>query len=410
MLSRLRALGLTAGCLVGGLTLLAAALPLRGGEFDADKLAAIRGRMQAFVDQGDVAGVVTVVGRKDAILHHVAVGYQDLENRRPMAKDSLFRIASMTKPITAIGVMMLAEEGKLSVEDPVEKHLPEFRGQMLVVGRTKDAVMLAKPARPITIRDLLTHTSGLPGGPPPGLTDLYTKRTHTLAEGVMTFSQRPLDFEPGSKWSYCNAGIDTLGRIIEVLSGDSYEAFLQKRIFGPLGMADTAFYPTPDQLSRVALTYAKKDGRLAATTQGFLGPPQGARYPVPAGGLYSTAGDLAKLYQAMLNGGSLGSVRLLKSETVATMTKLQTGALECGFVKGMGFGYGWGVVREPQGVTAMLSPDSFGHGGAYGTQAWLDPKKDVFAVLLIQLTGSSWGDASPLRQELQALAVAAVGK
>jgi CubicO group peptidase (beta-lactamase class C family) len=407
-----RCLRLAAACVVlGGVTLLAATpRPLSGAEFDADKLAAIRGRMQVFVDQGDVAGVVTVVGRKDAVLHHEAVGYQDLENRRPMAKDSIFRIASMTKPITAIGVMMLAEEGKLSVEDPVEKYLPEFRGQMLVVGRSKDAVMLAKPARQITIKDLLTHTSGLPGGLPPGLADLYGKRNHTLSEGVIAFSQRPLDFEPGTKWAYCNAGIDTLGRIIEVLSGDSYEAFLSKRIFEPLGMADTTFYPTPDQLGRTALTYAKKDGRLAATTQGFLGPPKGARYPVPAGGLYSTGGDLAKLYQAMLNGGSLGSVRLLKPETVATMTKLQTGALECGFVKGMGFGYGWGVVREPQGVTAMLSPGSYGHGGAYGTQAWLDPKKVVFAVLLIQLTGSTWGDASPLRQELQALAVAAVGK
>src|SRR5262249_39625753 len=153
---------------------------------------------------------------------HEAVGYQDLEAKRPMPKDALFRIASMTKPVTAIGIMMLVEEGKLAVEDPVEKHLPEFRGQMLVAGRSKDAEMLTKPSRPITVRDLLTHTSGLPGGPPPGLADLYLKRTHTLAEGVIAFSQRPLGFEPGAKWEYCNAGIDTLGRIIEVLSGDSY--------------------------------------------------------------------------------------------------------------------------------------------------------------------------------------------
>src|SRR5439155_7494509 len=130
---------------------------------------------------------------------------------------------------TAIGIMMLADEGKLKVEDPVEKYLPEFRGQMLVAEQAKDkgTVTLKKPARPITLRDLLTHTSGLPGGMPPGLADLYTKRSRTLAEGVIAFSQRPLDFEPGSKWAYCNAGIDTLGRVIEVVSGQSYEDFLR---------------------------------------------------------------------------------------------------------------------------------------------------------------------------------------
>src|SRR5262249_38939376 len=187
----------------------------------------VRARMQAFVDQQDIAGVVTVIGRRDAVLSFEAIGSQNLEKQQPMRKDSLFRIASMTKPITAIGILMLVDEGKLSVEDPVEKHLPEFRGQMLVAERNKDAVVLKKPSRPITIRDLLTHTSGLPGGMPPGLAELYTKRNRTLAEGAIAFSQQPLDFEPGSKWAYCNTGIDTLGRIIDVLSGQSYEDFLR---------------------------------------------------------------------------------------------------------------------------------------------------------------------------------------
>ncbi|HEY1379051.1 MAG TPA: serine hydrolase domain-containing protein, partial [Gemmataceae bacterium] len=211
-------------------------VPARGDDA-GEPLGQIRPRMQAFVDQGEIAGAVTVVGRRDGILSIEAVGYQDLAAHRPMPKDALFKIASMTKPITAIGIMMLADDGKLSVEDAVEKHLPEFRGQMLVAGRDKDAgtVTLKKPARPITVRDLLTHTSGLPGWPP-GLADVYTKRNRSLAEGVLAISQRPLEFEPGSKWAYCNQGIDTLGRIIEVVSGQSYEDFLRTRLFEPLGM------------------------------------------------------------------------------------------------------------------------------------------------------------------------------
>jgi CubicO group peptidase (beta-lactamase class C family) len=154
----------------------------------------------------------------------------------------MFRIASMTKPITAVGIFLLVEEGRLSVDDPVEKYLPEFRGQMLVVETKPDLVTLKKPARPIRVRDLLTHTSGLPDYPP-GLSDLYTRRHHTLAEATMAMSQRPLNFEPGTRWSYCNSGIDTLGRLIEVVSGRSYEEFLTQRIFEPLGMKDTTFRP-----------------------------------------------------------------------------------------------------------------------------------------------------------------------
>jgi CubicO group peptidase (beta-lactamase class C family) len=377
---------------------------------DTDRLAVIRERMQAFVDQQDIAGAVTVVGRQQGIISHEAVGSLRLDPRQPMPKDALFRIASMTKPITAIGIMILADEGKLSVEDPVEKHLPEFRGQMLVAKRGEGTLTLKKPARPITLRDLLTHTSGLPGGMPVGLADLYVKRNHTLAEAVMAFSQRPLDFEPGSRWAYCNAGIDTLGRVIEVVSGQGYEDFLRKRIFEPLGMADTTFYPTPEQLKRVAATYDRKDGKLVAPRNAIIGPPARARYPIPAGGLYSTGADLAKLYRMMLGRGSLGGKRVLSPESVAAMTKAQTGELKAGFVPGMGHGLGWGVVRTPEGVTRMLSPGTYGHGGAFGTQAWIDPQKDLFIVLLIQRTGLPNGDASKMREELQDVAVSALKK
>jgi CubicO group peptidase (beta-lactamase class C family) len=271
-------------------------------------------------------------------------------------------------------------------------------------------VTLKKPPRPITVRDLLTHTSGLPGGFPPGLADLYTRRDRTLAEAILAQSQRPLDFEPGTKWAYCNAGIDTLGRIIEVVSGRPYEEFLQKQIFQPLGMVDTTFYPTPQQLERLAPTYAKRDGKLVPDPNAIIALPPGARYPIPAGGLYSTGADLARFYRMMLNQGTLGEARVLSAESVAAMTRVQTGDLPAAFTPGMGFGFGWAVVRTPAGVTEMLSPGSYGHGGAFGTQGWIDPHQDLFVVLLIQRTGLPNSDASKLRYELQAAAVAALKK
>jgi len=240
-----------------------------------------------------------------------------------------------------------------------------------------------------------------------GLADLYAKRNRTLAEAVIYFSQRPLEFEPASKWSYCNAGIDTLGRIIEVLSGQSYETFLQQRIFDPLGMSDTTFYPTTGQLKRTAMTYDKKNGELKPVANSIIGPPTGAKYPIPAGGLYSTAGDLAKLYQMMLRRDGAGDKQVLSEAGVRTMTQVHTDDLKTGFSEGMGFGLGWGVVQKPSGVTEMLSPGSFGHGGAFGTQAWIDPHKDLFVVLLIQRVGLPNADASEMRRELQRIAFSA---
>jgi len=382
---------------------------LKAADLDASKLAQIRGRMQQFVDQGEIAGAVTLVGRHDRIASLEAVGYQDLDKKTPMRTDCLFRIASMTKPVTAIGIMILAEEGKLSVDDAVERHLPEFRGMQLLVSRSKEKVVTKKPSRPITLCDLLTHTSGMPGGLPPDLADLYVKRNRTLAEGVRALAQRPLEFEPGTKWAYCNLGIDTLGRVIEVVSGEPYEKFLEKRVFRPLGMADTGFYPSPEQRARIAMTYKPEKGKLVPSTSDILGPPVDAKYPIPAGGLYSTAADLARLYQMMLNHGTLGGKRILSPAGVKTMTRVHTGNLTAGFTPGMGFGYGWAVVQQPAGVTEMLSKGSYGHGGAFGTQGWIDPEKDLFMVLLIQRVGLPNADASDMRRQLQAIAVSALG-
>jgi len=378
-------------------------------ELDVARLAAVRTRMQPFVDQGEIAGAVTLVGRREGVASLEAVGYQDLESKRPMRTDSIFRIASMTKPITAIGIMILVDEGKLAIEDPVEKHLPEFRGQQLAV-KTGDGLKLQNPSRPITVRDLLTHTSGLPGGLPRKPEGLYSKRDLTLAEAVRIYAKEPLVFEPGTKWSYCNIGIDTLGRIIEVASGQPYEEFLKTRIFDPLGMVDTTFYPAPAQAERIAVTYRKEQGKLVASKADILGPTSGAKFPIPAGGLYSTAADLARVYQMMLGRGERDGKRILSPASVETMTAVHTGELTAGFTSGVGFGLGWGVVRTPTDVTAMLAPGTFGHGGAFGTQGWIDPQKDLIMILLIQRIGLPNGDASEMRRALQEVAVSALEK
>jgi CubicO group peptidase (beta-lactamase class C family) len=383
--------------------------PARADDAISEPLGRIAPAMQKFVDSHDTAGAVTVVGRADAVIHHAAVGYRDLAAKDPMAKDTLFRIASMTKPITAIGIMILADEEKLSPDDDVAKYLPEFSGQMIASEKGKDTVVLKKPARPVKLRDLLTHTGGI-APYPTGVDDVYLKRNRTLAETTLAAALRPLQFEPGSQWAYSNSGIDTLGRIIEVVSGESYEVFLKKRIFDPLGMTDTVFYPNSEQRKRLALTYGKNKDGLVAGPFSLIGLPVHPKHPIPAGGLISSGPDLAKLYRMMLNKGTQDGHRILSEKAVAEMTRTQTGDIKTGFVEGMSFGYGWAVVKEPKGVTAMLSPGTFGHGGAFGTQGWIDPQLDLFAILLIQRTELPNADASLMRKTLQELAVAAVKK
>ena len=379
-------------------------------EFDHEKLDQLRPAMQKYIDNNTVAGVVAAVGSREGIVVSEAIGRLNREQKLAMPIDATFRIASMTKPITAIAIMMLADEGRLSVDDPVEKYLPEFKGQLLFESKEGDKIVLKKPARAIQIRDLLTHTSGLPGGFPIGISDLYFRRNLTLGEAVAISSQRPLEFEPGTKWSYCNAGIDTLGRIVEVVSEMSFEQFLEKRLFLPLGMFDTTFYPNYEQLQRLAALYESKDGELKPTGFQLLGPTKNARHPIPAGGLYSTVHDLGHLYRMMLTRGAIGELRLLSEKSVDEMTRIQIGDLSGGFTPGVSMGFGWQVTRKPEGVHSMMSAGSFGHGGAFGTQGWIDPVQDFFVILLIQRTGMPNADASDIRRDLQQVAVDALKK
>lgn len=370
----------------------------------------IRAGLESFVRDGSLSGAVAVFHHDGKTVTEV-VGSRDLASEAPMQADSLFWIASMTKPVTAMAVLMLQEEGKLDVEDPIAKYLPEFKNQMLVQEKDDKRVVLVKPSRPVTVRDLLTHTSGLVGNSP---LDADALDVLSLKEAVITYALSPLQFEPGTKWSYCNPGINTLGRLIEVASGEEYAAFLQQRLFDPLGMKDTTFWPTEAQLARLATSYKPgPEGKgLEPATIRYLTEPYSnqKRAPLAAGGLFSTAGDLLKLYTMLLDGGESGGKRYLSRETLALMTTDHTGGLKSGFTDGMGMGLGFQVVREPTGVTAMLSRGTYGHGGAHGTQGWIDPVKKTIHILLIQRAGLSNGDASPMRQAFQEAAASILEK
>ncbi|MFN7924257.1 MAG: serine hydrolase domain-containing protein [Bryobacteraceae bacterium] len=361
---------------------------------DPARLAQIPVRMKAFVDKGTVAGTVTLVARRGQVAALDAAGYTDIETRQPMKTDNIFQLHSMTKPIVCIAVMQLAEDGKLALVDPVEKYLPEFRGQMMIDRRNEDgSIVLKKPSRAITLRDLMTHTAGMPLNPPPGIGELHGALHRSLADVVAIESQQPLLFEPGSKWSYSNTGIASLARVIEVVSGVAYEKYLEDRIFKPLGMHDTHTYPPAEKHHRMPTAYILKDGKPVKYTADPLGEGAmkfrvGAKYPLPEGGLYSTASDLFLLYQAMLNGGSLNGTRILSKASVDVMTRVHTGNLAAGG-PGMGYGLGWAVVRDNTGTLTMLSPGTYGHGGRYGTYCFIDPKREMIGIFMIHREGGS---------------------
>jgi CubicO group peptidase (beta-lactamase class C family) len=356
---------------------------------DADVLAGISPAMQKFVDDRQIAGAVTLIARRGQIVHLGAVGLADIAQGTPMTADSLFVIASMTKPITATAVLILQDDGKLSVDDPVIKYLPEFA----------DAKLNDKPpARPITIRDVMTHTAGLAG-------EQRTERS--LEETVSAIIRRPLAFEPGTKWQY-SPGLNICGRNIEKVSGQPFDEFLTARIFRPLAMSDTTFRPSEEQRKRLARIYKTDAAGALEPASHWLADDWQDRAPNPSGGLYSTAANMARFYQMVLNGGELAGTRIISREAVAQMTSVQTGELRTGFTDGNGWGLGWCVVRQPQGITAMLSPGTYGHGGAFGTQGWVDPQRQMIFVLMIQRVGLPNSDGSDLRRTLQELAVRAV--
>jgi len=332
----------------------------------------IAAALQPFVDKHSLAGAVTLVATNDKILDVTTVGFADIAAGKPMRKKTLFWIASMTKPMTATALMMLVDEGKLSVDDPVEKYLPEFKGQMVVAEKTEERVVLKKPAHPITVKNALTHTSGMPFSSPveQPTVDLLPLRTRSLSYGAMN-----LQFEPDTQYAYCNAGTNTCGRLIEVLSGQSYEDFMDERLLKPLGMKDTSFWPTKAQLKRLAKVY-KPDAAntgLEETQITHLRYPfdDRTRESMPAGGLFSTAQDCARFCQMILNRGQLDGRRYLSEAAVKEMTSRQTAP-----AISTAYGYCWSIVT-----------DGFGHSGALSTNMTIDWKRELVFIYLVHHAG-----------------------
>jgi CubicO group peptidase (beta-lactamase class C family) len=361
---------------------------------DQEVLAQIPQRMKSFADKQTVAGAVTLVSHGADVVEFDATGMADIEAGHPMRKDTIFQIMSMTKPVTAIGIMMLAEQGKLALRDPVEQYLPEFHDVHVATTANPDADRLKIPNHALTIRDLLTHTAGIQDYPgPPAIRDYDQTMSVPLDEVVRQLAKQPLLFQPGTQWSYSSPGIEILGRIIEVVSGEKYVDFITGHILQPLGMKDSFFFPPADKIARIAMVYESKDGKLVRAPATILGGDparhrEGAVFPAPGWGLYSTAEDLLHLYRMMLNDGVYEGHRYLSPFSVHLMTEPQTTGIQpVGWMRGSDYGLAWEVVTDPLGELAGHTLGTYGHGGAFGTQGWIDPNNDLISILLIQNSG-----------------------
>jgi CubicO group peptidase (beta-lactamase class C family) len=380
------------------ISVLSLAVALSGGGVPAGKpedvgmssarLERIHEAMQRHIDAGEISGAVTIVARRGRLVHYEAHGLMDIESKRPMEKDAVFRIASMSKPITGVAVMMMMEEGKLRLSDPVSRLLPEFKNAKVAVPRANSTDFYVIPAdRDLTIRDLLTHTNGLVTGglgskaAPPRATE-----GETLASYIPQLGAAPLDFQPGTQWAYSGyAGPDTLSRIVEIVSGMPYDRFLRTRIFEPLGMNDTFFYPPDDRRPRMVTLYSKSPNGLvkAPNQDGF----SLKTYFSGGGGLMSTAEDYLQFAQMLLNGGELNGKRLLSPRTVDLMASNHVGDMFNGKLgrpaHGMGYGLLVGVVEDSVAAGLRVTSGSFGWDGAYGTQTWIDPKEKMVTIVMI---------------------------
>ncbi len=338
----------------------------------SESSAALAAALQPFVDSRSLAGAVVLVANRDRVLALEAVGFADVAARKPMPTDALFWIASQTKPITGAAFMTLVDEGSVRLDDPVEDYLPEFKGQWLAAEQDEDHLLLQKPGHPITVREILSHTSGLPFA---SAMEQPTLDRLSLRVGARSYAMTPLQFEPGSRYQYSNAGINTAGRIIEVVSGMPYEAFLAQRLFIPLGMHDTTFVPNGQQLTRLAKVYKPNAEKtdLEETTISQLHYPldDPARKPMPAGGLFSTAADVARFCQMVLNDGVLDGKRYLSEAAVREMTRKQTAE----------------SVPESYGLGWSVNGNTFGHGGACATNMTIDTQRNLITVFLVQHVG-----------------------
>ena len=396
---------------------------------DPARLANIPNYFNSYIDRGKLAGVSTLVSRHGEIAHFETSGLRDKERGLPMEKDTIFRIYSMTKPITTLALMMLYEEGHFQLSHPVSRYIPAFGKLRVWAGGTAEKYETKPCEREMTIRDLLTHTSGLTYGfmyehPVDALyrkTGIDSANTSalTLAETVEALTELPLLFSPGAHWNY-SVSTDVCGHLVEILSGRPLDEFLASRIFAPLGMNDTGFFVPKDKLGCFATNYFKdpktrKSGIMDVgdETSTYAQPP---RFLSGGGGLTSTMIDYWRFCQMLLNGGMLDEIRICSPKTIEFMTvnhlpggqTMKQMALS-GFselaAEGAGFGLGVQVVLDPAEVQAIGSPGNFSWGGAASTYFWIDPQEDLIGILMTQLYPSS---TYPLRPQLQQLVYGAL--
>jgi CubicO group peptidase (beta-lactamase class C family) len=370
-----------------------------------ERLARINSMMQKRIAAGEISGGVTLVARKGRVAHLEAHGVMDTESRKPMSRDAVFRIASMTKPVAGVAIMMMLEEGKLRLTDPVSKYIPQFKDMKVAVAQPTEGrasatngqtpVPGAPPPTPrfytvpaereITIRDLLTHTSGLVSGPMSNSDARKVARTptETLAEYIPRLGSTPLEFQPGTRWAYsAQAGFDTLGRIVEIVSGQNFDQFLRQRLFDPLGMKEVSFYATETLEPRMPTAYI-------VTPKGMQKNPnpnsmQSRVYFMGAGGLISTAEEYLKFGQMLLNGGEYNGKRILSPRTVELMAAVHIPDTLPGRLLGEAYGLSVRVINHAVAGGSRLSNGSFGWSGAYGTHFWVDPKEEIVAIMMIQ--------------------------
>ena len=356
--------------------------------------------MQAYIDREEVAGAVTLVARRGKVVNFSAQGQRDVESGRAMTHDTIFRMASMTKPIASVALMMLYEEGHFQLRDPISKWLPEFAEMQVAIPapereRLTGRYKLVPAAGPITVQHVLTHTAGLAntyrGLTQPDFQALAAARKpdDTVGDMVKQLAKLPLNFHPGDRWEYGRA-TDVVGRLVEVMSGKTLDAFFRERIFGPLDMPDTHFYLPKSKLDRFAALYGLDDDGRIVLTEAPTADSRFVREPhvyfSGAGGLVSTARDYFRFQQMMLNGGQLDGARILSRKTVELMTANHTGDFGIWLAgPGYGFGLGYAIVTDLGPSATPRSEGSYYWGGAYGTIFWVDPSEELIGIMLTQM-------------------------
>jgi CubicO group peptidase (beta-lactamase class C family) len=393
----------------------------------SSRLARIGDHMKRYIDAGKIAGTLTLVARRGQVAYLEPQGHLEIERRRPVTADAVWRIYSMTKPITSVGLMMLYEEGRFQLDDPVHRFIPSWQNLRVFVGGNYPTFKTAPVERPMTIRDLLSHTSGLTYGfmertnvdaayRKLGVAD-QTRSGYTLQDMVDTLAELPLEFSPGTRWNY-SVATDVIGHLIEVISGQRLDAYLRERILEPLGMRDTGFVLEDQQAARFAANYERQgDGSLKMIDNPEQSSYRKRSFFSGGGGLLSTAPDYFRFTSMLQNMGELDGTRLLGRKTVELMTMnhlpggqdltdlAQAGMFTETAYAGVGFGLGFSVQQSPARAQILGSAGEFAWGGAASTAFWIDPAEDLIVIFMTQLMPSS---SYPLRRELRVLTYAAL--